>query len=249
MIREEYIYKYEMHLHTSEASACSHYSAKEMVIAHKEAGYTGIFVTNHAWGGNTCIDRKLEYREWVKEYVRAYDLARETGEKVGLEVYFGMESGFNGTEFLLYGISPEWLLNHNELWDADIKKQYEIIHEAGGVVVHAHPYREEYYIPEIRLYPDCVDAVEIINAMHSSHLSRCHNDPMFDERAIEYAGKYDFPGFAGSDVHSVEVLGGGVMFKEKPSSDKEILEIIMNKGDYYLTNGDNIYTKTGLKCE
>ena len=241
----EYIYKYEMHLHTSEASACSHCSADMMVEAHKKAGYTGIFVTNHAWGGNTCIDRSLPYEEWVKRYVKAYDIAAQEGAKIGLDVYFGMESGFRGTEFLIYGITPDWLIKNKKLWDANIAKQFDMIHEGGGIVVHAHPYREEPYIPEIKLYPEYIDAVETINASHSSHLSKAHNKPEFDEKAIMYARKNNLPQVSGSDIHSVDVLGGGILFKERQNSDKAIIAAIMTRGDYLLTNGDHIYNNNG----
>ena len=51
------------------------------------------------------------------------------------------------------------------------KEQYELVHAAGGMVIHAHPYREEDYIPEVRLFPEWVDGVEGINATHSSSIS------------------------------------------------------------------------------
>ena len=41
---------YETHLHTSQASACAKNTGREMAIAHKEAGYTGIIVTDHFLG-------------------------------------------------------------------------------------------------------------------------------------------------------------------------------------------------------
>ena len=37
-------YKYETHMHTAEASACATSTGAEMARAHKEAGYTGIFI-------------------------------------------------------------------------------------------------------------------------------------------------------------------------------------------------------------
>lgn len=244
---KDYPYKYEMHLHTSEASKCAVNTGQEMVRAHKEAGYSGIVVTNHAWGGNTCIDRNLPYKEWVRQFAKGYYNALEEGEKIGLQVFFGWEAGYSGTEFLIYGLSPEWMMEHEKLWDADIEKQYEIIHEGGGLVMHAHPCREEWYIPEIRLFPDYVDGAEIINATHSCHLSTSHNNPVFDERAIEYARKHNMVTCAGSDVHSTKVFGGGICLREKIGSGKELADIIRNNGDYILTNGDNYFTKDGSK--
>lgn len=241
--------KYEMHLHTSEASLCGANTGEEMVRAHKEAGYSGIFVTNHAWGGNTSVDRSLPYDKWVYEFAKGYDNARNEGEKLGLQVFFGMEAGFNGTEFLLYGITPEWLARQNRLWEATVEEQFYIIHEGGGIVVHAHPYREEWYIPEIRLYPEYVDAVETVNATHSSHLSTSHNDPKFDDRAIEYARKHNLPQVAGSDVHRTLVLGGGICFDHVVRDEKEIIAAILGEEQYLLTNGDSYYDRQGNKLK
>ena len=38
---------YETHLHTSEASACSIITGAEQARTYKEAGYSGIIVTDH----------------------------------------------------------------------------------------------------------------------------------------------------------------------------------------------------------
>lgn len=112
------------------------------------------------------------------------------------------------------------------------------------MVVHAHPYREECYIPEIRLYPEYVDAVEGINATHSNHKSVSHNNPEYDKRAIAYADEHHLPITAGSDIHSTNLLGGGVLFKKRLHSIQEYIQMIM-AGDYLLTNGEHTYDRFG----
>lgn len=235
---EEYPYLYETHLHTSEASACAKNTAEEMVQAAKDYGYAGIFVTNHAWYGNTGIDRSLPWTEWVRGFCDAYDRAKAYGDRIGLDVFFGYESCYDGTEFLVYGVDEEWLLTHPQIKDASIEEQLALVHEAGGIVIHAHPFREEAYIPKIRLFPELVDGAETINATHSNHLSRSHNNPEFDRRAVAYAREYDLPMTAGSDVHSTQMLGGGVAFKTRLASAKDYCNRIRNREDYILTNGD-----------
>ena len=59
-------YRYETHLHTCEGSACASASGAEMARAHKEMGYTGIFVTDHFFNGNTAVPRDLPWRERVE---------------------------------------------------------------------------------------------------------------------------------------------------------------------------------------
>lgn len=240
-IKNKYPYLYETHLHTNQVSACGHNTPEEMVRACKEYGYTGIIVTEHNWGGNTCVDRSLPWGDFVEEFCKSYEAAKKEGEKIGLQVFFGWEAGYEGTEFLIYGLDKAWLLANPEIKDASIEEQFRLVHAGGGIVVHAHPFREEDYIPEIRLFPEYVDGVEGVNAMHSNSRSMAHNDPEFDTLARNYAKEQSFPMTAGSDIHTTRILGGGVLF-EKPLKDiHDFTERILSKEGYLLTNGERYY--------
>ena len=122
-----------------------------------------------------------------------------------------------------------------------------MIREAGGMVVHAHPFREEYYIPEIRLYPEYVDAVEGINATHSNHRSKSHNKAEFDEKAVDYGRQHGLPMTAGSDIHRTDLFGGGMAFRRKLKSIQDFMEAVRNGEDYLLTNGDDWFAKDGSR--
>lgn len=242
---EGFPFLYETHLHTNQGSACGHNTGAEMAAAAKEMGYTGIFVTEHNWGGNTSADRSLPWENLVDASIQGYKDALQYGEKNDLDVFWGYEAGYNGTEFLIYGIKPEWLKAHPEIKEADVMEQYRLIHEAGGMVIHAHPFREEWYIPEIRLFPKYVDGVEGINATHSNKKSKAHNNPDYDKKAIAYANEHHLPMSAGSDVHTTNLLGGGVAFKRRLTSSRDFCQAILNGEDYVLTNGDAIFDKSG----
>lgn len=245
MLREEYPYLYETHMHTCQASACARSTGREMAYAAKEAGYAGIIITDHNWYGNHCIDRKLPWDKWVGEFCKGYEAAKEAGKEIGLDVFFGYEANYDGTEFLIYGVDKQWLITHPEIKDASIKEQHRLIHEAGGMVIQAHPFREEDYIPQIRLFPEDVDGVEGINATHSSHLSKSHNNPEFDVRAIAYAKKQGLPMTAGSDVHSTRLFGGGMAFKRRLGCVQDYCQAVLSGEDYLLTNGDTWYGRNG----
>ena len=101
-IKEAYPYLYETHLHTSQGSLCGRAEGREMADACKKAGYTGIFVTDHNWGGNTAADSSLPWETWVSEFAKGFLDAKEEGERIGLDVFFGWEAGFQGTEFLIF---------------------------------------------------------------------------------------------------------------------------------------------------
>lgn len=232
-------YKYETHLHTSEASACAANNGREMAYACKEAGYTGIIVTNHNWGGNTCIDRRQPWREWVEAFCEGYENAKKAGEEIGLDVFFGWEAGYRGTEFLIYGLGKEWLLQHPEIRSASVEEQYRLVKESGGLVIHAHPFREEAYIPEIRLFPRWVDGVEVINATHSNSRSKSHNNPEYNTKALEYAKKHYLLMTAGSDIHTTALFGGGMLFPRRLKSIQDFVRAVSEREYTGLTDGEN----------
>jgi histidinol phosphatase-like PHP family hydrolase len=237
-MNKEYPYLYETHLHTCSASACAKNTGAEMADSAKAAGYAGIIVTDHNWGGNTCVDRSLPWETWVELFAEGYREAKARGDEIGLDVWFGMEAGFNGTEFLIYGVMPEWMKEHPELRHSDPAEMSRIVHEGGGIYVQAHPYREEPYIPEIRLFPDIVDGVEMINASNKR--------PEFNERAVKYANENDLPGTAGSDIHSVNLLGAGMAFRRRLTSIQDFCDQIRFGGDYIMTDGKKTFDKRGM---
>lgn len=244
---QDYPYLYETHLHTKQSSACAHCTGYDMAKAAHEMGYAGIIVTDHNWGGNTSTDRSLPWKDWVLNFAKGYLDAKAYGDAHDFDVFFGYEAGYNGTEFLIYGVDPDWLIAHPEIRTATIEEQFHLIHEAGGMIIHAHPFREEPYIPEIRLFPEYVDGVEGINATHSNHRSLGHNNPEYDTKAIAYANQHQLPMSAGSDIHSTNLLGGGVAFKRRLTSIQDFCQTILNGEDYVLTNGDSVFDKFGNK--
>lgn len=234
-------YLYDTHVHTSEGSACGQNTGAEMARAYQKAGYAGIVVTDHFFYGNTAADRSLPWKDWVEQFCKGYEHAKEEGDKIGLQVFFGWESGYHGTEFLIYGLNKEWLFEHPEIKDADVKEQYELVHAGGGIVSHAHPFREEDYIPEIRLFPNCVDAVEGINATHESPASMSHKNILYNEKAIAYAKEHGLPITAGSDQHTTRMIGGGMLFDRKLSDEKDFCRAVLAGEAKAYWNGSEFY--------
>lgn len=239
-LKEKYCYLYETHMHTKEGSACGRDNAADIVRAYKEAGYAGVIVTDHFYGGNTAIDRSLPWEEWVEAYCKGYEHALEEGNKIGIQVFFGWEQTYDGTDFLIYGLDKEWLKKHPELRTISIEEQYELVHNAGGMVIHAHPYRVAPYIKEIRLKPESVDGVEVINAAHGTFGGKPYEKNKIDDQAMEYALKYDFPKTAGSDMHSVHLVGGGMAFSRKLENVQDYMKAIMAREGLLLPTYEHV---------
>ena len=88
-------YKYETHLHTSEVSKCAFNTGAEMARAYKEAGFTGIFVTDHFFNGNTIIPKELDWKQKVDLLYQGYESAKSEGDKIGLDVFLDGNSPSN----------------------------------------------------------------------------------------------------------------------------------------------------------
>ncbi len=190
------MFKYEMHCHTSVSSKCGMSTPAEQADFYKSLGYTGLFITDHFFNGNCTVNKHLTWEERVNEYCKAYEEAKERGDKIGLDVFFGFEfTQGGGTDFLVYGLDKEWLLAHPYCDKYSAKEICELAHRDGGFVVQAHPFREAKYIEMIRLLPRSVDAVETMNAKRTD----------FENNAADvYADMYGLKKFAGSDNHLTE---------------------------------------------
>ncbi len=188
-------YRYETHMHTAEGSRCARATAEEQVRFYKDMGFDGICVTDHFLGGNTTVPPELSWKRKIEMFCAAYEMAAEAGAKLGLKVFFGWEYADKGTDFLTYGLTKEWLLENEGLLQMSITNYLDYVRREGAFVAHAHPFREDFYIPCIQLMPRQVDAVEIVNA----------NRKDFENyRAAEYARNYGLPALAGSDNHTAE---------------------------------------------
>ncbi len=189
-------YKYETHMHTSEGSACGRSTGAEMARSYKEQGYTGIFVTDHFFNGNCAVDRSLPWAEKVELFCKGYEYAKEEGEKIGLQVFWGFEYGVQGADFLVYNLDKAWLLAHPDIDKMAVREAFRLMHEDGGFIIHAHPFRERPYIEHIQLFPRDVDGVEVFNG------GQRHDEGMNDRGKL-YAQMYGLPETAGSDSHGV----------------------------------------------
>ncbi len=189
------MYYYEPHLHTAQVSRCARNPAAAQAVFYKNAGFDGIIVTDHFLGGNTTVPADLPWEERVELFCRGYELAKEEGEKIGLKVLFGWEYTYMGVDFLTYGLDKQWLLRHPDIDKLFLNDYLDLVRDEGAYVVHAHPFREEHYIPVIQLVPRKVDGVEILNANRSDFENKLAKD---------YARAYGLTSTAGSDNHMGE---------------------------------------------
>lgn len=218
------MFYYELHAHTNVSSLCSLVEPEAYIKFYLDKGFSGMVVTDHFYHGNCSIDRNLPWETFIDEFCEGYFRAKREGDKLGFKVFFGFEQKFSdgNDEYIVLGISPEYMKAHPEMRDMDRFHFFKQIREAGGFVIQAHPFRERLYIADIRLALDYVDAIEVLNMGDKKEHSR---------RAYEYAKKVGIPITAGTDIHAIHnfptVAGIGV--EREINSVNELIDAIRNR--------------------
>ncbi len=131
----------DMHAHSSGISECCRIPIDEVLRVAKDTGLDGVILTNHyseKYADASSPD------DLARRYVDEYLLARELGDSMGLTVLFGIEltvSRDPKLHILIYGVPFEFLYENPTLYALSQAELYALVHEWGGAVVQAHPYR------------------------------------------------------------------------------------------------------------
>lgn len=200
-------FKYETHLHTSEGSACGSSRGADYIKAYYDIGYSGIFVTDHFFGGNTAASRTGNWENRINEYCSGYESALKaatifnkennlTGDNE-FKVFFGIEQTFDGDDYLIYGLDKQWLLSHPEVEHMRHKEIFEAVNSVKGLMIQAHPFRFRQYMRDMHQHPLEVHGVEIYNG---------GNKNIENQMAELYAQAFNFPITSGSDIHNINFL-------------------------------------------
>lgn len=156
-------FKTELHCHTSEVSRCASENAEDTVEKYLKYGYKTIVLTNHLSRGTFNTD-ELRDAPWEKKaeyFINGYYKMKEAaGDR--MNILFGAEINFpqNNNDYLLFGMTPEFLMEHPDMHMMDLAAFYnEINHPNRFIIIHAHPMRWNCQI----MYPWFVDGWEIYN--------------------------------------------------------------------------------------
>lgn len=212
-----------MHLHTHETSNCAHIAAKVAVEDYIKAGYDGIVVTDHL-SPSTYMKYGRELLPWNKKvdfFLRGYKAMKKAAAG-RINVLLGMELRFRTSEgdndYLVYGITKEFLYAHPELLTLNIRQFYKLAQENGFLVFQAHPFRFGMKVTN----PKYLDGVEIFNGnpRHNSN----------NDIAEMWAKKYDLMATSGSDYHELEDLGsGGIWFDKEITDNKTLVDELKSR--------------------
>ncbi|MBQ3101065.1 MAG: hypothetical protein IJC50_08755 [Clostridia bacterium] len=219
------MYKYELHLHTSEGDLCAFSSGAECVRLYHDAGYAGMVVTNHYF--STFFDwfadelRGKDHRGIIDRFLRGYYNARNEGERLGFTVLAGAEVRFADSvnDYLIYGVDEEFFYNAPLLNRLGGLRELAEILPKEALIVQAHPFRDGMDVRK----PDHLFGIEGYNG---------GNESIRNELARIYATHYGKPMTSGSDFHCSDHLArGGISTSRKITTASDLSEVLRS-GDY-----------------
>lgn len=226
-------YRYETHCHCSQCSLCARSTSQALVRAYHAAGYAGLVLTDHFIFGNTTVSDSLPWDRRMQRYYQAYLDAKAAAEGLDFDVIFGIEHAYgDGKEVLIYGVELDFLLANPDIPEITLDELVARVHEAGGIVIQAHPYRNRSYV-NMAVAPraDLVDGIEVYNAC---------NAPGEDPQALELAAQKDYIITCGGDIHHAadpRIGAAGVVLPHRVRSSKELAVALKQRRHRFLVNG------------
>ena len=221
-------YKLETHLHVKDTSPCAQTDEKTIAEIYKGKGYNGIVYTSHY--NSYLIDYYgMTAKEYSQNFVEHYNRLKQECQKVGIDVFFGMEfmpdctSYYNAdtpykAEFLIYGITPEFVLDGGErMFRNSVEEISLLCRENGWIFSQSHPFRTMITYRN----PSLLEAVEVYNgnARQDSH----------NGQAEQFAKDNGLIPLAGSDFHEPQDGGAGIILENAIKDERELVNEIRKR--------------------
>lgn len=180
----------DLHAHSSAISPCCRIDAPEVLRRALDAGLDGIVLTNHY---QKSYIQNGDVQGFVQRYLDEYAYAEQSGHALGCRVFFGIEvtmEKYPAVHMLVYGVDAAFLREHPLLFDCSQEELYRLVHEHGGTLIQAHPFRNGAHV----LDPAFLDGVEI----------NCH--PLYklsySAELTDIAGRHGLALTCGGDYHA-----------------------------------------------
>ena len=226
-------FKTELHCHTGDVSNCGQENAEYIVSRYIEAGYTSLVVANHM-SYYTFVGSRNKYPAFLEKtgkvdswqskvdfFMMGYEnLLKAANGK--LNIILGMEfRDFNPkveNDYLVFGVTEEWLRASEKITQMHIKEMSEYVHESGMLIYQAHPFRNSMSI----IKPEYLDGIEVFNG-HIFHNSR-------NQVASLWADIHGLKRTSGTDFHEKRhICCGGILTDTPIETTEQLLDTLKNE--------------------
>lgn len=147
----------DLHAHTSGISPCCRIDYEKVIDTAIEKGIDGIVLTNHY---QKSYMGEISETEFIKNYIREYELTRKAAEKKNFRVFFGVEvtmEKYPNVHMLIFGVEPSFLEENEGICDLTQEELYSLVKTYDGILVQAHPFRNGCTVLDTKF----LDGVEI----------------------------------------------------------------------------------------
>lgn len=215
-------YLYETHFHTADVSPCGNVSAADGVKLYKEAGYSGIMVTDHFSTEYLKNDyNATTWKRGIEYFLRGYYAAKKF-ETDDFSVMLGLEARFPDSfnDYVVFGVDEKFLFENEWFTDLNIKKFKKLAEKNSLLVIQAHPFRTRMTVNDERY----IDGIEVFNG------NRRHDSS--NEIAEAWAKRFGLIVSSGSDFHETEDLARGGIYSDEAVRDSKALRSVILSGKY-----------------
>ncbi len=189
------MFKTELHCHSITVSKCGKTEPEDIVEFYLRHGYTTVVLTDHLNENTFKNPRYGDQSGWdwetrVNFFVNGYEKLKEAaGGRLNILLGCEYRSYTSPSDYLLYGVTKDFLMSHPEMMNMKIKEISPVIREAGILFVQAHPFRDGMYVTK----PEYLDGMEVWNG-NTGKDNR-------NDIAGMWAERYNLIKTAGTDFH------------------------------------------------
>ena len=212
--------KIDLHVHSG-FSICASTNYQEAITAYSQQGINFVLCNHY----NALYTRPYggEYTpsDYPKRFVEEFYRAQKFGSDNGIKVFFGIEVALclkdcPYAEFLIYGGTPEFLLQNPFIYDLGQKELFDLCEKNGLMLVQAHPFRKEQgHFPHD------------MKAVHGVEIN-CHYRFLREEEKVRsLAKKNNLIVTCGSDFHKKGQEGAGGIICPDVNNEQELKDVLL----------------------
>lgn len=231
------LYKTELHCHTGITSGCGHCSPEYILSRYLQAGYSTVVITDHFNRLNVSMAPKLHdylknnslstnWQSKIDFFLSGYKKMKQISEGK-LNILLGMEFQSwvdgQGNDYLIYGVSEDWLKASDYIQRFSYKEMSIYAQEFGLKIYQAHPFRIRSTISD----PRFLNGIEVYNATINVNSN--------NRIADMWADHYGLNKISGSDFHeTIHQTAGGILTAEPIITNEQLINVLSSQNNYEL---------------